>query len=233
LSHSGCCSRRNALEIIKSGRVFVNGKITPEPSYPVDAEKDRIFLDNKKITLKAKSYLMLNKPVGVTTTRSDRYAEVTVMDLLPKEYRHLYPVGRLDKDTEGLLLLTNDGDLAYRLMHPKFNVHKEYLATITKKLKDKDRLKLKKGVFIENKKTSPCRIKELFKSVSHSDLTVSIHEGRKRQIRLMFLSLGYKVIRLRRVSEGCLKLGALKPGKWRALGAAEISSLYKECGLKQ
>ncbi len=154
LSHNGVCSRRDAMEIIQSGRVKVNGRVVQEPSTPVTGSEE-ITVDGQKIGTKEYTYACLNKPAGFTTTKDDIHAEKTVMDLLPSSMRHLAPVGRLDRDSEGLLLLTNDGDLAYRLTHPKFHADKTYLVRVKGELTKIQQSKLEGGVIIEG--SSSCR----------------------------------------------------------------------------
>jgi 23S rRNA pseudouridine2605 synthase len=149
LSHAGVASRRKALDLIKSGHVIVNHKKVCEPSYPVQ-KSDVIAFDNKRLVLLEEVYLLLNKPKGVVTTASDPFAEKTIMDLLPKNFAHLHPVGRLDKDTTGLLLLTNDGALAHCLSHPSFEVEKTYLVCLDKSLTQDDWRKLEKGILIHS-----------------------------------------------------------------------------------
>jgi len=228
LSRSRVCSRRKALEMVKEGRVSVGGKIIREPSFNVCANEESVYFDNKKVELKENSYLILNKPKGYITTLLDKHAKLKVVDLLPVEYKHLYPVGRLDRDTQGLLLFTNDGDLAFRLGHPSFKVDKTYLVEIEKNLKPEDALRLKKGVVIEGRRTLPARIGIIRPGL----LEITIHEGRKRQIRLMLSSLGYNIRGLRRIKYGPLSLGGLDYGAWRSLTEPEISSLRKACGFK-
>ena len=198
-----------------------------EASFSVDPDKHCVSLGRKRITLKNNDYILLNKPKGVTSTRADKYAKVTVMDLLPAGFRHLHPVGRLDKDTEGLLLLTNDGDLTHKLSHPKFNVDKTYAAGINGRLKSSHKVILEQGVFLRGKKTYPCRISILNMGNNITRLRITLHEGKKRQIRHMFSSLGYTVVWLKRLSEGPLNLGGLKSGQCRLLTKKEIAGLLE------
>lgn len=220
LSHSGICSRRKALDLVKMGKVKVNDETIIEPSFKIDPSRDKILFNNKTVRIKKDTYIMLNKPLGVTTTKKDRFAEKTVFDLLPKELKHLHPVGRLDKNTSGLLLLTNDGNLTYKLTHPRFEVKKLYEVTCDKKLSDKDKERLEKGIILEDVRTSPCAIK-----ITNDKIHIEIHEGKKRQVRRMFSQLGYTVTKLKRIGEGTINLGNLKPGCWRNLNDKETESL--------
>lgn len=229
LSHSRLCSRRKALELVKNGSVTVNGKVTLEPSYDVKVASDRVYLGDKEVGLKKISYLMLNKPPGVVTTLDDKYAKVKVIDLLPPEYGHLYPVGRLDKDSEGLLLFTNDGDLTFRLLHPRFKVDKVYYVKIRGRISREDISRLEKGVFIEGRKTYPAKIDTVRLESDTSSFNITLNEGRKRQIRLMLLSLGYQVTCLRRIQYGPIKLGNLKAGGYRILKEQEVNLLKASC----
>lgn len=226
LSHSGVCSRRNALELVKSGRVKVNGQVMREPSMRVSL-RDSIELDGKKIETRQYQYILLNKPAGYVTTTAEHRGEQTVLDLLPPDLRHLNPVGRLDKDTEGLLLLTNDGDSAFRLTHPKFNVNKIYQVGIFGILSPQEKSKLEKGVVLEGQRTAPAEIHHLKVVDGKSEFEITIHEGRKRQIRMMCESLRHKVFFLKRLSQGPLVLGNLKMGSFRHLSASEMTSLKK------
>ncbi len=220
LSKAGVCSRRAAIGFIRSGRVSVDGKKIIEPSFKVTPEKDRVFLNGKRISPKEKIYIMLNKPKGVTTTKKDRFAKKTVMDLLPRRFRHLNPVGRLDRDTTGLILLTNDGDMINRFTHPRFNIDKTYEVRLDKRLVSSDRSRIEKGIIIDGSFTAECRIKIR----SKNELEITLHEGRKRQIRRMFDQAGYRVVSLKRVKEGLLSLAALPEGRWRLLRRDEIKS---------
>lgn len=160
----------------------------------------------------------MHKPKGVTTTKKDRFAKKTVMDLLPPGFRHLNPVGRLDKDTTGLLLLTNDGDMINRFTHPRFNIEKIYKVWLDKRLRSYDRERLEKGVVLDGRYTAPCRIR----MKSGNALEMTLREGRKRQIRMMFSRIGYSVVRLKRLEEGHLSLGTLPEAMWRPLTREEI-----------
>lgn len=210
-----------ALELIKAGKVKVNGIIAREPSCQVEPATDSVYLDNKRIFLKEKVYLLLNKPKGVTTTKKDRFAAKTVIDLLPHKYKHLFPVGRLDKDSTGLLILTNDGDLSYKLTHPAFGVDKIYIAELDRALDENHKNQLQKGVRLDGILTSTCKIFRL----NGRKIKITIHEGRKRQIRRMFALFKYRVLDLQRVTLGNLSLGNLATGSWRKLTHKEVAEL--------
>ncbi len=218
LSRSGISSRRASKNIISSGRIKVNGKKVFSVSFKIDPEKDKVFLDDRTIAPKEKVYIMLNKAKGVTTTKSDPFADKTVMECLPYEFRHLNPVGRLDKDTTGLLLLTNDGELINKLTHPRYMVEKLYRVKLDKKLTLQDKKRIEKGIILDGRNTSPCKIR----LKEGLNLEITIHEGRKRQIKRMFKKIGYKVIALKRLKEGDLNLGSLPEGKWRFLSNEEL-----------
>ncbi len=225
LSHNDECSRRTAMDLIKQGMVTVNNKVELEPSTQINPEADKVCLDGKRIKEKSFVYLMLYKPSGYVTTKSDPNAEKTIYDLLPKKYNFLSPVGRLDKDTEGLLLLTNNGDVANKLTHPKFNVDKVYFVRIRNRLELVDRLKVEKGVYIDGKKTTKAKIKILKLKRDFTDCQITVHEGRKRQVRRMFAKVKHKVIFLKRISQGPLVLSSLKAGTFRPLNQNEIDKL--------
>jgi 23S rRNA pseudouridine2605 synthase len=224
LSHNGVCSRREAMEIVQSGRVTVNGRMQMEPSFDVDGSED-IKVDGKKVQTQSYTYIMLHKPPGYTTTKDDPHADKTVLDLLDKKMHFLSPVGRLDRDSEGLLLLTNDGNWAYGLTHPKFHLDKTYIVHVKGKVSKENIKKLQQGVMIEDEKTAPCRIEQVRYNDADTEVQITIHEGKKRQIRRMFWSLGHRVFFLKRISIGPLVLGSLKSGQWRVLDQKEIESL--------
>ena len=232
LSHTGMCSRRKALKLIENGQVKVNNKIVNEPSFDVDAINDKVFVGGRIIKPTKKIYLKMNKPLGVVTTRKDRFAKKIITDLLPNEFRALHPVGRLDKDTEGLLLLTNDGELTYRLTHPRFTIKKVYIALVQGAVDSLRKKNFESGIFFKGRKTAPANLRIIFSSRNKSKVKVIIFEGRKRQIREMFKKVGNPVVKLKRIQEGSLELGNLGVGKWCLLSKEEIKTLYKETGLK-
>jgi 23S rRNA pseudouridine2605 synthase len=228
LTEAGAGSRRRAADAIMRGLVRVNGSVVSDLRYAVDAEKDRITVDGRVVDIKSQKhvYLMLNKPADVLSTVSDERGRRTVIDILPEKYRNigLHPVGRLDKDSTGLLLLTNDGDFTYRLTHPKFEKEKEYLLQIGAILKPHEISALQKGVELEDGMThgAVVRLIQLSKPFNYS---ITLHEGRKRQVRRMFASLGHRVVALSRVREGSVVLGDLEEGHVRELSAAEVGRL--------
>ena len=227
LSHNGVCSRRDAMEIIKDGRVKINGKIVLEPSTDVNGEEE-IAVDGQVIASKSYTYVMLHKPVDYTTTKDDPHAKKTVMELLPSSMRHLSPVGRLDRDTEGLLLFTNDGAWAQAITHPKFHLDKTYIARIKGQLSSDGKKQLESGIIMEGRKTSPCRIKDVRYNSGETELSIIIHEGRKRQVRTMFYLVGHRVLYLKRVAVGKLGLGRLELGQWRELTKEEYKALVQK-----
>ena len=215
-------------DAIKNGRVEVNGEPVENFRHPVNPETDRVSVYGKPVDLKPRRtvYLMVNKPAGVITTTSDERGRQTVLDILPEKYRHLrlYPVGRLDKDSTGLLLLTNDGELTYRLTHPKFEHEKEYLIHIEGSLKPEEKRKLEKGFELEDGMTYPVVVKEI-KSPPPFNYSITTHEGRKRQVRRMLANLGYQVLAIKRIRMGSLNLGNLKEGATRELTPEEVRAL--------
>ncbi len=227
LSHNGVSSRRKAMEIIQDGRVQVNGHVVEEPSTPVDPGQDRVTVDGKDIADKHYEYIMLNKPAGYVTTKEERSTAKNVFQLLPKNYQHLVTIGRLDKDTEGLLIFTNDGGVVYKVTHPKFDVDKTYLVNVLGKLKVEDKDKLTSGIMIEGKKTSPAKVTNVNIKHDMTEFRITIHEGRKRQIRLMCDKVNHKVVYLKRLSQGPIQLGNIPTGSWRNLTQTEINQLKR------
>jgi len=231
IADSGVCSRRAAEQLISQGRVKLNGhpvKLGDKCGY-----KDLITIDGERIFLPRKRefvYIMLNKPRGYVTTVSDELDRRCVMDLLEDVEARVYPVGRLDRNSEGLLLFTNDGDFANSIMHPSRHVSKTYRVTVRPDITDDQLVQLSEGVEIDGKKTLPATVVVKEKEAGRVVLLITIKEGRNRQIRKMCEAVGLEVARLRRISIGPLKLGMLRPGKWRELTADELRALRTAIG---
>jgi 23S rRNA pseudouridine2605 synthase len=225
ISYSGYTSRRKADDLIFQGKVKVNNKIEKNPGYQVDVDKDVVIVEGKELKQDNKIiYIMLNKPTDVITSVDDQFDRKTVVDLVKIDER-VYPVGRLDYDSSGLILLTNDGDLTYKLTHPKHEIYKKYFVKVNKFLSDKEIYTLKKGVVIDGYMTNNSKIEVISKNRGHTNMYVSIDEGRNRQIRKMFKTQGADVLTLKRISIGNLTLGNLKEGNWRYLTKHEINYL--------
>ena len=228
IATAGIASRRTAKKSIRAGFVTVNGEPILIPGHPINVETDTVEFDGERVEpLTERLYLMLNKPVGYVTTRRDERNRPTVMNLVADLPDSIYPVGRLDLETEGLLLFTNDGDFAYRLLHPSHEIEKTYLAWVKGVPKDNAVQQLRQGVTIPSGTTAPAKVKRL--KTSRDDAStkfeVVIHEGKKRQVRLMFKAVGHPVIRLKRTRIGNLALGNLPQGQHRFLTPQEITAL--------
>lgn len=222
----GIASRRRAEELITSGCVFVNQICVDTLGSKIDPSKDRITVNGKPAVMQAEFvYLMLHKPRGYVSTVKDNFNRKTVLELVPTTFGRIYPVGRLDYDSEGLLLLTNDGDFTYRLTHPGHEVTKTYIVSVDGVPSAAALDCLRHGVVIDGVKTSPASVKLLHTSEKGATLTIVIHEGRNRQVRKMCAAIGFKVTRLCRVAEGALRLGDLPCGSWRHLTKEEVSLL--------
>ena len=217
IAKSGVCSRRKADLLIKTGKVSINGRKVIEPFFDVKLV-DQVKLDNKTLKFQEFAYVLLNKPKGVTSTLSDRFAAIKVIDLLPDKFKNLYPVGRLDKASCGLLLMTNDGDLCYKLTHPKYSVEKEYWVELDKVIGPGECRKAKRGVRDE---ADLLRVKDI-KPLKGLLYKVIVSEGKKRHLRRLFKALGFRVKGLTRVRMGRLKLGSLALGKYRVLTKQEL-----------
>ncbi len=227
LAQAGISSRRKAEELIQEGRVTINGR-TARVGDKADADRDHIKVDGRKISLPAAGvYLLLNKPKEVVTTRDDPEGRKTVMDLVKEKKHRLFPVGRLDYDAEGLLLLTTDGGLAHRLTHPSFHIARRYWVKVKGKPGSEVIQRLSKGIILEDGPTAPCHIKMLRETEGNSWLEMVLYEGRNRQVKRMWEKAGFPVLKLKRVSFAGLSLGKLKPGEYRLLRPEEVEKLRK------
>ena len=226
LAHAGVASRRKAEEMIKQGRVAINNIIVENMGVTVSST-DVVTVDGKPvITEEKKVYIMLNKPVGYVSTSKDQFGRPTVIDLVKDAGKRLYPVGRLDYDTSGLILLTNDGDFTYRLTHPKHEINKVYEPVISG-FPEKDEIKrFESGLKIEDYQTSPAEFLVLGKQGINSLVRITIHEGKNRQVRKMCEAIGHKVLTLKRIQIGPIALDNLPEGKWRHLLDNEIKILF-------
>jgi 23S rRNA pseudouridine2605 synthase len=239
ISTAGVASRRAAEELIAQGRVEVNGEVVRTLGTKADPERDEIKVDGRRIKeQKRKRYILLYKPRGYVTTRSDPQGRPTVMDLLKGVKEYVYPVGRLDYDSEGLLLLTNDGDLAARLMHPSHEIEKVYEARVRGVPAPEDLERLARGIVIDGRRTAPAKIrlaerppKVTASGAEQTFVEVVLHEGRQRQVRRMFESIGHPVARLRRIRIGPIVDEEIPIGHWRELTSQEIGRLQRSAGL--
>lgn len=225
LARAGLASRRKAEELIKEGRVSVNGLVVNQMGLKVDST-DKIEVDGTKIELeKAKVYIMLNKPYGVVSTSKDQFNRPSVVDYFKDIKQRVYPVGRLDYDTTGLILLTNDGDFTYKLTHPSCNIDKIYEVVVKDVPNKQEIIMFEKGLKIENYLTHPAKLDIISKDKNSSTLHITIHEGRNRQVRKMLDAIGHPVISLKRIAIGGLYIGDLKEGEWRYLSEDEKRSI--------
>lgn len=224
----GVASRRKAEELIGEGKVKVNNKTVKEMGVIIDPGKDIIKVDDKRIRLENKKiYIMLNKPIGYVTTMDDEQDRKIVTDLIEGVKERIYPIGRLDMDTTGLLLLTNDGDLAYKLTHPRNEVLKRYIAIVEGVPNRQELERFRNGLIIDGRKTSKATIKIAKRFDDESILDIEIHEGRNRQVKKMCEAINHPVKKLKRVAIGSLQLGGLDVGNWRHLEEDEIQDLKK------
>ncbi len=230
LALAGAGSRRACDEIIRSGRVFVDGQLCDQPGLSVDPKKQSVSLDGKKMRLEESRVYLLNKPNGVLSTVKDPHGGETVLDLARAQgvAHRVYPVGRLDKKSRGLILLSNDGDLSLRLLHPRYDVEKVYRVRINLPITKSQMWKFSGGVLLSDGKTRPCSIRPLKTRATYE---VRLKEGRKRQIRRMFEAMNRRVIDLERIAVGPLKLGRLPEGKLRELERSELRALKEAVGL--
>ena len=226
IAECGIASRRGAEKIIESGRVYVNGDLVDYMGCEIDPDKDMVELDGRVIRPESKKYyIVLNKPKNYVTTVSDDLGRPTVMHLVEDIDARIYPVGRLDFDTSGLLIMTNDGDFANKLTHPRNVVNKTYIARIDRLLTEDEIDRLCKGVDLDGTKTAPAKAEIIKRPQKGFEVKITIHEGRNRQVRRMLEAVNANVLALKRISVGSVTLGNLPEGKWRKLSDAEISKL--------
>ncbi len=234
LALSGVASRRKSEEFIKAGKVKVNGQVVTEMGALV-SDGDRVFFEGKPVRPEIRRrYIMLNKPTGVVTTTSDPEGRPTVLSYVEEITERIYPVGRLDYDTEGLLLLTNDGELANRLTHPRYSVEKLYIATIKGTVSQKDIEALNKGIELpDGHKTRPAKARLIFSGDNKAVVEIIVHEGHNRLVRQMFEVLEKTIASLKREKIGNLGIGGLTTGRWRHLSPNEINYLRRIAGLEK
>ncbi len=228
LASCGVASRRKCEEIIQKGKVTLNGEVVRQLGTMIDVKKDIVKVYGKQVSFDNKKvYYMLNKPSGVISASKSKYGEETVVDLIGQKEHRLFPVGRLDKDTTGLIIITNDGDFAYKLTHPKYEKEKTYEALVKGNVDSKSLERLKKGVVVDGKKTAKAKVRLIKMIGNNSLLEISIIEGRKRQVKKMCENVGHKVLKLHRTMENGLGLGNLEEGEYRKLTANEVKKLLR------
>ncbi|MFX4263666.1 pseudouridine synthase [Pelotomaculum propionicicum] len=232
MARAGVASRRRCEELIASGMVKVNGKVITEPGVKVDPATDRIRVGGEPLELSpARQYILMYKPRGYITTMSDEKGRKKVTALLKDNTGRVYPVGRLDYDSEGLLLLTNDGDLTYALTHPKHLVSKTYQARVSGVPEPVKLKQMESGLPLEDGLTAPARVRLKSQREGNALLEITIHEGRKHQVKRMCEHIGHPVIRLKRIKFGNLNIDGLKPGQYRPLSGDELKMLKEKSGL--
>jgi len=228
LAEAGIASRRKAEELILAGQVKVNGKVVNELGTKVNSDRDKVYFQDELVKLKKKKiYILLNKPAGYISAAKDQFDNPSVLHLIENIKERLFPVGRLDKDTTGALLLTNDGDFSYHLTHPKHEVSKTYVAEVVGRPTDEEMRLFMKGVYIDGKKTYPAKIRIMKEMKKNSIVEIIIHEGRNRQVKKMCEEIGHKVVSLQRAAIGNLTVEGLKEGAWRHLTPKEIDRLMR------
>ncbi|HDP34637.1 MAG TPA: rRNA pseudouridine synthase [Candidatus Hydrogenedentes bacterium] len=232
LAECGVDSRRACERLIQSGRVYVNGA-PATLGQQVRPGMDEVRLDGQRVSFDEKIYVVFNKPANVITTLKDTHGRKTVADFLNGLASRAYPVGRLDRDVEGVLLFTNDGELAFRLIHPRFQVDKVYLAWVKGSVRDEAARRLEAGVRLEDGMTAPARIQVINAGAETSLIKLTIHEGRKREVKRMCAAVGHPVETLQRISFAGIEAKGLRPGEWRYLSAEEIANLRKCVGLSR
>jgi len=226
LAKAGVASRRGSEELIRAGRIQVNGVTITELGYKADPVQDTLTFDGKRIHFEQKIYVLLNKPAGYVTTMADPQGRPIVSDLLRDFPERLFPVGRLDLETEGALLMTNDGELGNAILHPRYEVNKTYEAWVAGFPSARELERLERGIEIEGIMTQPAQVQVLKRSKNQSLVEIIIHEGKKRQVRKMFQAINHRVMHLKRTAYGELRLGTLAPGKYRILGTNDLKKIF-------
>ncbi len=227
MAECGVASRRKSEVLINNGAVKINGRVA-QIGDKVNPNVDKVYVHNKRIVLKRKGgkrYIMLHKPRGYITTMSDEMGRKCVAELVKGIPERVYPIGRLDKDSEGLLLFTNDGEFANTVMHPKKKINKVYHVTVRPDMTEENAQKISNGIVIDGRKTAPCEVRVMNRSEGRANVEMVLHEGRNREIRKMCESVGIEVVRLKRIAIGGVKLGGLKCGMWRDLSFDEVRKL--------
>jgi 23S rRNA pseudouridine2605 synthase len=226
LARAGVASRRGAEDLVREGRIRVNDQVVTAMGCKITPGVDKVTVDGHPVSSEHKIYILLNKPAGYVTTLSDPQGRPIVSDLVADLPFRLFPVGRLDLDTEGALLMTNDGDLGNLILHPRYEVTKTYEALL-QGCPEKDAMRrLERGILLEGTMTSPARIRLLARAGERSRVEITIHEGRKRQVRKMFQAINHRVLHLKRIAYGKLKLGSLPLGKYRVLSIDEVKKIF-------
>ena len=226
LAKAGIASRRRAEELIRDGRIRINGQVITEMGWKADLSRDTITCDGKPIDLEQKVYILLNKPAGYVTTLSDPQGRPVVSDLVANIPLRLFPVGRLDLETEGALLMTNDGEMGNAILHPRYEVNKTYEATVTGSPPLEKLKLLQQGIEIEGIKTRPATVRVLKRRNDQTLVEIIIHEGKKRQVRKMFQAINHRVLHLKRTAYGDLRLGTLPLGKYRILTQNDLKKIF-------
>jgi 23S rRNA pseudouridine2605 synthase len=230
LADAGVASRRASEKIIQEGRVTVNGRIVRELGTKVDPLHDTVNLDGTPVRARRKLYIALHKPSGYVCSRQDPHGRRTVGELLPAEWKNLFTVGRLDYATEGLIFLTNDGEFSLKMTHPRYGIRKKYMVTVEGRIEPEAAYRAVEGLYHRGERLKAERARILRSGKSHSVIELELAEGKNREARRLFESQGYKILVLKRLQIGPIKLGELPRGKWRALTGVEIKSLLERAG---
>ena len=223
LANAGVASRRKAEELILDGRIAVNGKVVTELGTKVDTKKDKVYFDDNLLKVEnRKRYILLNKPEGYISSSTDQFDNLSVLHLIDGIKERMFTVGRLDKDTTGALLLTNDGDFANKVMHPKYKINKTYIAEINGRPTAEEMNRFMKGLIVDGKKTAPAKIRIVKEKTKSSIVEIIIHEGRNHQVKNMCEAIGYKVLKLQRYAIGNLTIEHIKEGRYKEYDLKEI-----------